>query len=189
MRRILPIACVAFAFTVGLSAQSTGTGSSTQETSQKASSAKSSKSSGRAVTLTGCLQQGDTPGTFQLTNVDMSGMHAKSGKGMHSHSGTATSGSASGSTSGTESSSQSSQSSMGNMGNVTLVAGGSTDLSKHVGHKVQVTGTWASSGAAGTSGMASEPGSAPSSGSKSGSSASGRELTVKSLKHISETCQ
>ena len=181
MRRILPIACVAFAFTVGLSAQTTGTGSSTQGTMSSKSS-KAGKSSGRTVTLTGCLQQGDTPGTYRLTNVDMSGMHAKSGKASKAPSGTATSG---GSTSGSESS-------MGNSGTVTLEAGGTVDLSKHVGHKVQVTGNWAEAGAgtSGTSGSSTaQPGSSASSGSASGNDMNSKSLNVKSLKHISESCQ
>jgi hypothetical protein len=149
MRRILPIACVAFAFTVGLNAQTTGAGSSQGTTSGQTStsSEKSSKAgkSGHAVTLTGCLREGDTPGTYQLTNVDMSSMGAKSGKGSHAHSGTATSGS----TSGTETSGQAG---MGSAGAITLIAGGSVNLKEHVGHKVQVTGTWAKAAGSGTPG-------------------------------------
>lgn len=183
MRRILPIACVAFAFTVGLSAQTTGTGT---PAGHKTHASKAAKSSGRTVTLTGCLREGDTPGTYQLTNVDMSSMGAKSGKGTHAHGSTATS--------GTEPSGG--QAGMGGaMGTINLVASGSVDLKEHVGHRVQVTGTWGAghSGTAGTSGYSAEETSEQKESEQKESMGSGekggRELTVKSLKHLSETCQ
>jgi hypothetical protein len=67
-------------------------------------------------------------------------------------------------------------------GNTYQLAGDTSKLSEHVGHKVEITGTKASAGSP-SSGTATSGGTAP-----SGGAGNQQTLNVVSVKHISETC-
>jgi collagen type VII alpha len=165
-----------------------GAQQSTMEQSQK-----SSTKSAKTVTLTGCLEEGLTPGTYLLKNATGAGdSWSSSTTGTSGTSGT--SGMAGESMSGSESPANEI---------VELMAAKGVDLKAHVGHKVEVTGmpshempktekkdsagTSGSSGTSGTgmsgSGMSGESGSSGMSGSKEQ-----HMLSVKSVKHISDSC-
>lgn len=92
----------------------------------------------KSMKFTGCLQQGDTPNSFKLTNVQPAEM---SGSG--STSGTSGSGTTGSGTTGSGTTGSGSASGMGSaMANeLELVAtGASVDLSEHVGKRVEITG-------------------------------------------------
>ena len=67
-------------------------------------------------------------------------------------------------------------------GNTYQLAGDTSKLTEHVGHKVEITGTKASAGSP-SGGTATSGGTAP-----SGGAGNQQTLTVSSVKHISETC-
>jgi hypothetical protein len=195
MKRIIPSVCLAFAFAVTVGAQSTGSGQATDQygsQSQKSSSDKSDKT----VSLTGCLQQGDTPGTFVLANVDasalsdMGGAHGSMPPSRPSESQERPSDPSSPPATGT--SGMGSSSSDKDL-KVELTGGGSVDLKQHVGHQVEVTGTMAAKSTAGTSGSGSAgtTGSTdPTSPSRAGSMGDKNvhKLSVRSVKMISSSC-
>ena len=132
MKRTILATCLAGACAVALSAQTptqqppspNPTGTTGATASQDPSQAGSQRSKGSPVTLSGCLKAGDTAGTFTLTKV----------KGMPGGTaGTTGETAAGGATAGASSSSAA---------EVNLTASASdVDLSKHVGHQIEVTGT------------------------------------------------
>jgi len=127
--------------------------SQSSDMSTKADKGKSSK-------LTGCIQSGTTAGTFELSNIKGNKMASSSAD----------------SSSASSSSSSSSKT-------VKLVAAAGVDLSQHVGHQVEVNGSWAPS--------ASASASAPSSSSAPAASASAsgdKEFNVTDVKMVSATC-
>ncbi len=168
MRTVLFAAAIAFAFAISASAQATNPQPTPPE--QKTTKTQKMSSSGKAVTLTGCLREGDTPNSFQLDNVQMSG--ATSEKATKEHG-----------TTGTPPGMASSE-----MGIVRLVGAGNVNLKEHVGHTVQVTGLMTGRG------MAKEKPSSPTSDTMGPTGTSGtpkpeeHTLNVRSLKHVSETC-
>jgi hypothetical protein len=117
--------------------------------------APSSERGGKETKLTGCVQAGTSASSFELTNIK---------KGMSGeHSASAGAGAASKS--------------------VKLSAASGVDLAAHVGHTVEVSGSWAKSG--GDTSSAS-----PSAASPSASAGGGmdKEFTVKNVKMVSSTC-
>ena len=74
-----------------------------------------------------------------------------------------------------------------NSGSTYQLAGDTSKLAEHVGHKVEITGTKASAGSpsstAPSGGTATSGGTAP-----SGGAGNQQTLNVSSVKHISETC-
>jgi hypothetical protein len=117
---------------------------------------------GKSSKLTGCIQSGTTAGTFELTNIK-----------------------------GKSAMADSSASSSSSSKTVKLVAAAGVDLSQHVGHQVEVNGSWSAS----ASGSASAPSSAnpPSSASAPAASASGssggdKEFNVTDVKMVAATC-
>jgi hypothetical protein len=115
---------------------------------------------GKSSKLTGCVQSGTTAGTFELTNIK---------KGMKSDSASASDSSASASTSGSKT--------------VKLVAAAGVDLTQHVGHQVEVTGSWdkSSASASATPPTADAPASAS-------ASTKGGDFNVTDVKMVSATC-
>ena len=101
---------------------------------------------GKEMKLTGCVQAGTSASSFELTNVK---------KGMeHANPSAAPADAAS--------------------KNVKLTTAAGVDLAAHVGHTVEVSGSWAKS---------------PSSGDASASAAPmAKEFTVKNVKMVSSTC-
>jgi hypothetical protein len=136
---------------------------------------KSGQSAGREVKLTGCLKAGDTAGTYELTNVEMTGAagHKAPSSG---EAGAAGEAAGAAGTAGAKA---------GGMRTVMLNASSDVNLTPHVGHKIEVTGTMAGhSSAAG--GSTSTTGGA--SGTTGSTAASARTVNVKSMKMISESC-
>jgi len=198
MNRIASGICLAaaFSFAASLGAQ-TSTSSATT----------SGMSGDKEVTITGCLQRG-ADGNYMLTNAMMDdAMHG-------STSTTGTTGTTGGTTAGATTSGSTSMSrSAGTAASSWTLEGGS-DLDKHVGHKIQVTGrqldsskkdydtaaagttsgTSATGSTAGTTAGATATGTTGTTGTTAGQmsnrteSASGQKLDVKSVKMISSSC-
>ncbi|HSL23989.1 MAG TPA: hypothetical protein VK886_20820 [Vicinamibacterales bacterium] len=184
MTRILPTIGVAFAFAVALGAQGTAPAQPQTETSTKSKSKSTMGTSSKNITLTGCLREGDSSGTFVLANVDMSEMRGTSG----SHPSTSEASPATGASSAS-----------GRMGDpantVELNASSDLNLRAHVGHRVQVTGTMADKAkmkdkTSGTAGSAAGETATDTTSreKKTGDEKNVHRLNVKSLKHISESC-
>lgn len=209
MKQILSAAAVALAFTASMSGQATppsssqtqSTAPSAGQTSSKAHKKMSSKSS--VVTLTGCLREGDTPGSFELQNVEVASMSRSDASSMHGEH----PGSEAASSSASSSSASGGGTSMGmsgeDMSTVKLLATSDIDLKPHVGHRVEVRGSMAgpdsgkmtrdkSSATSDTMGS----GSSASSSSATGTSGADRDaskqnahtLRIRSFRHISESC-
>lgn len=188
MMRVFMATCIAAACAVGLSAQQTGTSTTAQSGRQGRM--------GGPMTLTGCVKAGDTTGTYMLTNIQRSDM------GMGSGSTTTTSGAAT-TTAGSSGMGQGMGRGMGRgmMNEIMLNAGGDVDLSAHVGHKVEVTGTMSGgrgrmgggaattggSGATTTSGSSTAGGAATTTAGQGGGRGM-RSMTVTSVKMISTDC-
>ena len=193
MKQVIAATCVAVAGAVGLAAQQTGTQAEKQGSSMSAGQ--------KSVTVTGCLRAGDAPGTYTLANVksgmagEKSGMAGgeKSGAGMD------------------KSGAMASGSKMGAGTTLRLVGSpAGQDLTKHVGHTVQLTGSYgqgagmSGSGAMSGSGKGAGAGgtaagkttptdkatpTVPGAGGRDTASAGGmRTFNVTAMKHISATC-
>jgi hypothetical protein len=212
MKRTMTAACLAAAFAVGLSAQSTGTtGSATQDTP-----AAGGQGRGGPRTATGCLRAGDTAGTYVLTDVTMQGGGGRRGGGAAAGGTTAggtTAGTATGAgtTAGTGTGTGTGTTASGGQGRgggavqtLMLNADASIDLKPHVGHKMEVTGTMAGGGgrrggdttAGGTAtGTGATTGTATGTGTgtATGTTAQGggrgtRTMNVTAIKMIANTC-
>jgi hypothetical protein len=114
--------------------------------------APSADRAGKEMKLTGCIQAGTSASSFELTNV----------KKGDSPSAAASSAPAAATASK----------------NVKLTAASGVDLAAHVGHTVEVSGSWAMAG--------DSPSAASPSASASGSAA--KEFSVKNVKMVSSTC-
>jgi hypothetical protein len=193
MKRIATGLCVAAAFSFAASL-----GAQTSTTSSTSSSM--SKDKKEEVTVTGCLQRG-ADGNYMLTNAMLE---------EPTHGGTSTTTGTTGTTSGATTSG--STMSHGTTAASTWVLEGGSDLDKHVGHKIQVTGrevasskkdyersstAGTTSGATGTTsgttatGTTGTTGTTETTGSQMSThseSTSGQKLDVKSVKMISSSC-
>jgi len=185
MKRVFIGTCIAAACAVGLSAQQTATSTAPQSGRQKM---------GGPMTLSGCVKAGDTSGTYMLTNVQRGDTGAGSG--------------AATTTAGAATSTGGGQGMGRGMGQIMLNAGSSSvDLSAHVGHKVEVTGTMSggrgrmAGGAATTTGGGATTTGGTSAGAAGGTTAGGatttagqgggrgmRTMNVTALKMISTDC-
>jgi hypothetical protein len=175
--------CIAAAFSF---AASLGAQTST-------SSATSTMSHDKDIVVTGCLQRG-ADGNYMLTNAKMDesehpGASASTGttgtSGTSTTAGTMASGSAMGSSAASAS--------------TWALEGSSSDLDKHVGHKIEVTGkevdsshssmgtTGSTAGTTATTGTTGTSGSEASS-SRSTSAHASPKLDVSSVKMISSSC-
>ena len=174
-RKMWVVAFVVVAFTgATLAAQTSGT--------------PSSQSSSGTITLTGCLQKGSASGGTTGT----SGTGATSGTGSSSSSSGGQfvltnaqmgSGSSSRSTSGT--SGAGSPSSSASSGSRYILDGQESELTKHVGEKVEITGTLAS-GSSSSSGTSSSATSGTSTSSMP--SSSGQHVKVQSVTTVASSC-
>jgi hypothetical protein len=125
--------------------------------SSQSSDTTSKADKGKSSKITGCIQSGTTAGTYELTNIK-----GKSAMADSSASGSSSSGKT-----------------------VKLVAAAGVDLSQHVGHQVEVNGSWSAS----SSSSASSPSSAASpSASASSSSGGDKEFNVTDIKMVAATC-
>jgi hypothetical protein len=161
MTRCIPACVVAFALAaVGVSAQ---------YPEQKPADKMSGKTA-QSVTITGCVREGDTPNSFVLANVDP---NALSG-----HQGSSATG-----TAGTPSAPAASAAGAANTATVALISTGDIDLKKHVGHKVEVSGTIAPGKPESGAGTAGTP-----SADTAAKDKQAHKLNVRSVKHVSESC-
>jgi hypothetical protein len=127
--------------------------------SQSADQSSHADKAGKSTKLTGCVQAGTTAGTFELTNIKGKGSMASS-----ADSASASSAGASASSSGKT---------------VKLVAAAGVDLSQHVGHQVEVTGSL---------GMGASASASPSASAPSASASTDKEFNVTDVKMVSATC-
>src|SRR5262245_37875374 len=190
MKRAITAACLAASFAVALAAQSTSTASSAQNPPDNAQRGP------RPVTAIGCLRAGDTAGTFMLTDVQLQGARKPDDTTA------GTTGSTAGSTAGTTGPSEQTRRMPTT---VMLSPAADVDLKPHVGHKIEVTGTMnagranrdttasttaggtttgtGTSGTSGTAGTTATAGAA-----EQGTRAAMRNVTVTSVRMISESC-
>jgi hypothetical protein len=128
--------------------------------------AEPAKSDEKSVTITGCLRAGETPNSYVLANVK------KDDASTTAAATPSTPPSAAAGTSGSMAS------------EVKLIgAPASLDLSKHVGHTVAITGSWAAAG------KSSQPTGTTGAAGAASPSSSARSFNVKSMTHQSETCK
>jgi hypothetical protein len=178
-------ACVAVALAGATAAAQTSTATSGQ-----------TSSSDRPVTVTGCLQKGDQSGSSTAATTGSSSTkgsefilaNAKMGSGTGSTSGTTgtTGGTTAGGTTtgGATTGSESSRTS----GNKYELEGSESQLSPHVGHEIEVTGTIDRSASSSGSSTPSTTGGTTSSTSRTGSMGANQLLKVTSVRMISSTC-
>jgi hypothetical protein len=174
MKRVLTGTCLAAAFAVGLAAQTPQTPQtppSTPQTPPSSSypSSAQDRDSAKTVTVAGCLKAGDSADSFTLSDLKWSGSKGAGAVG----------------TSG-------STSAPAEIGSATTlkIAPGSTKLSEHVGHQVELTGTIEKSGSASSSATTSpaDPAAGRPSASASASASSTPTFQAKSVKMVSATC-
>ena len=158
MTRCVPACIVAF----GLAA----VGVNAQYPEQKPADKQMPSKSAQTVTIAGCVREGDTPNTFVLSNVDAAALTSGA---------TGTSGAPAGSPAATTT--------------VQLITTADIDLKKHVGHKVEGSGSpiKPEAGAAGTAGTPPTSDTTAREADKDKSKPA-LKLTVKSVKHVSESC-
>ena len=162
----------ALGFAVSLGAQAPTTTSSSEQ-------AKSSHGDSREMTVIGCVARG-SDGRFMLTNAQVE--PASAATTTTGSSGAATTTGTSGTAGGTTEPSGS-----GTTAGTTWALTGSSDLDKHVGHKVQVTGK-AEEHAGSTPSASTTTAESTSSAAGSAAGAHPRSLDVKSIKMISASC-
>ena len=114
--------------------------------------------------LTGCVQAGTAAGTYELTNIKKAMKDTASASASASTSPSAPATAEAGSRT------------------VKLVAAAGVDLSQHVGHQVEVSGSWNKSGTS-----ASTPSANPDAAA-SASSSGAKEFNVTDVKMVSATC-
>ncbi len=185
MKRVLTGTCLAAAFAVGLAAQTPSQTpqtppSTTPQTPPSSSYPSSSqdRDSAKTVTVTGCLKAGDSADSYTLSDLKWGGSSKSStGAGAVGTSG-----------------STSAPAEIGSATTLKIIPG-STKLSEHVGHQVEITGTVgdksSSSSSATTSPTdptAGRPSSTSPSASASASSSSSPSFQAKSVRMVSSTC-
>jgi hypothetical protein len=176
MKRVLTGTCLAAAFAVGLAAQTPQTPQtppstpSTPQTPPSASypSASQDRDSAKTVTVTGCLKAGDAADSYTLSDLKW---------GSKSTGAVGTSGSTS---------------APAEIGSATTlkIAPGSTKLSEHVGHQVEITGMVdkGSSSSSSASTSPTDPAAGRPSATASASASTTPTFQAKSVKMVSATC-
>ncbi len=125
---------------------------------QSGQSDKDKSSKQHKMTLTGCVQQGTEPNSYMLTNVTSDSARSKSDKAP-------------------------SEMARAESSYILVPENSTMDLSKHVGHRVRVTGSIEDKGMTDMSSQSSQ------SSSSQTSSSNATRFDVKSIKHVSDTCQ
>ncbi len=176
MKRVFTGTCLAAAFAVGLAAQTPQTPQPTPSTPQTPpsssypASASQDRDSAKTVTVTGCLKAGESADSFTLSDLKWGG--SDKGAGAVGTSGSTAAPAAIGSA-------------------TTLkIVPGSTKLSEHVGHQVEITGTVGdkSSSSASATTSPSDPAAGRPSATASATSSSSPSFNAKSVKMVSATC-
>ena len=185
MNRAVTGLCIAseFGLVVTLGAQTAGQTTGTSGTPGQRTSSSRSDSTKDVTTVSGCLSK-DASGNYTLNNAKIE----PSGSGS-STSGTAgttgtSAGTASGTTSGTSSSSPYGSSSS----ETWRLSGKSSDLDKHIGHKIQVTGKEMSSSSSTTASTGSTTSSTTGTTGTTTESSASHRLDVDSVKMVAASC-
>lgn len=151
------IGALSLAVAAGAQSPQTTPQSSQPTTSSSSSSQAGSSTMKEGTTITGCLKAGSEAGTYELQQAKKD--------------------SASSSATSSSSSSASAAAGAAKDDKVTVKAGSGVDLAAHVGHTVELTGSWssASAGAAGDT-------------TSSSASKAGKTFTATNVKMVSATC-
>lgn len=158
MKKMLTALWLPVALSVAIAA--VGAPKQKQDSSMQGSSPSSSQ-----ITLTGCLQTGTEPNTYVLTNATTSSAKSKHG--------------------GKTGSNQAPSEMARAESSYILVPESGMDLSKHVGHRVRVTGTIEGQGMTSSSSTGQEQAAAGAQMSQTNMA----RFDVKSIRHVSNTCQ
>ncbi len=162
MKRALTGTFLAATFAVGLSAQSTTPPQSTPPQtppSQPPAAAQPSRDAAKSVTVTGCLKAGDSADSFMLS--DLKWANKDKGAGAVGTSGAGAPAAVASATT------------------LKIIPSGSTKLSEHVGHTVEVTGTVADKA----------PSAAPADpASTRPAAAAGPSINASAVKMVAATC-
>lgn len=188
MNRAVTGLCVASAFglVVTLGAQTPGQTTGTSGTDQRTSSTRTDST--KDVTVSGCLSK-DATGNYTLNNARIEPSGSGSTAGTAGTTGTSagtTSGTTGGTTGGTSSSSPYGSSASGS--ETWRLSGKSSDLDKHIGHKIQVTGKEMSSSSSTTTSTGSTTGSTTGTTGTSTESSASHRLDVDSVKMVAASC-
>ena len=170
MKHVVPSACLAAAFAVGLSAQTPSPAPEAQASSPK------------SVTVTGCLKAGDEPGSFALSNIKTADK-APSAASSTTTTGTTGATGTAGSTTTTTTTTVNKD-----LENATVKLTGSPSgvkMDDHIGHTVRVTGTL-NAAAPSASATAGAPAGAPAASASAGKAQP--SLDVSSLSMVSGSC-
>ena len=168
MKRVLTGSFLAAAFAVGLSAQTTPpqtTPPSTPPSSPSSPAMQDRDSGSKNVTVTGCLKAGDAADSFTLSDLKFG---AK--------------GSGAVGTSGAAGGAGAPPAALASATTLTIKPSGSTKLSEHVGHQVEISGSVADSKAPSTT--PADPAAAP----RPSASASGPTIEARSVRMVSDKC-
>jgi hypothetical protein len=163
MKRMLAGSFLAATFAVGLGAQTTPP--QTTPPSQPPMQESRDTSASKNITVTGCLKAGDSADSFMLS--DLKWNKDTKGTGAVGTSGTGTPPAA-----------------IASATSLKVIPSGSTKLSEHVGHTVEVTGTIADKD------KADRPSAAPAdpAAARPSTSSAAPSLEVRSVKMVSATC-
>jgi hypothetical protein len=158
-----------FGLAVSLGAQTTSSTTQTKSSDEK------------EITVTGCLQRDSSGSGFVLANAMVDdGMKSSSSGATGTTGGTSTATSTTGSATGATSATPDSM-------NAYKLEGSSSDLEKHVGHKIQVTGRAPSMNSS-TSSTTTTTGTTGSTTTGATTKETSKRLDVKSVKMISSSC-
>jgi len=161
MKQVITASLFATAFAVGLSAQAPAP-AQPPYTPPAQPSMQASKDSAKSVTVTGCLKAGEAPETFILSDLKWSDKDKAVG----------TAGSAV-------------PAEVASATTLKVIPSGSTKLTPHVGHTIEVTGTVSDKDKKSDSAPAAAPADPA---SPRPSASSGPSFEVKTLKMVSATC-
>jgi hypothetical protein len=162
MKRFITGTCLAAAFAVGLSAQSTPPQTPQPQTPQAQPKMQESSDAAKMLSVTGCLKAGDTADSFILSDLKWNKEQAPGAVG--------TSGSAA------------PPAAIASASTLKLKPGANTKLGEHVGKTVEVTGSVSADRAP------SAPAATPPDPASTRPAASGPIFEVRNVKQIAATC-
>lgn len=171
MKRVLTGSFLAAAFAVGLSAQTTPPQTTPPQTTPPTGSSQPMQESrdrgdSKNVTVTGCLKAGDSADSFTLSDLKFGGSKGSGAVGTSGATGAGAPPAA-----------------LASASTLTIKPSGSTKLSEHVGHQVEITGSVSDkSSTSATSTTPTDPAARPS------ASASGPTIEARSVRMVSATC-
>jgi hypothetical protein len=175
-RQVLTAVCAAVAMTVGLAAQE-----------PPSSASRDQSKDANSITLTGCLAKGEmgatgTAGSTSASRPAAGGQFVLNNAKMGSATTTTSPSAAGGTTAGGTTAGGATAGAAGTSGASYILDGTESELTRHVGHKIEVTGTLDKT--------ASASASAPSATSPAGSASASvqQHLKVTAIKMVSSSC-